>query len=134
VTFEWNAADVGKILTSLLVPAANTTILRFPLANYSSSSYDKILLNGKVVGLSMFGGYSYNERTALSLGIVDPVVSTGDVLTLVWGEENGGTSKPPVERHKQLDVQVKVSAVPYATRRTRGLPRGLANASGVNCG
>jgi len=29
------------------------------------------------------------------LGIVDPVVSTGDVLTLVWGEENGGTSKPP---------------------------------------
>jgi vanillate/3-O-methylgallate O-demethylase len=115
VTFEWNAADVGKILTSLLVPGGeHYKFFDFPLANYSSSSYDKILLNGKVVGLSMFGGYSYNERTALSLGIVDPVVSTGDVLTLVWGEENGGTSKPPVERHKQLDVQVKVSAVPYA--------------------
>jgi vanillate/3-O-methylgallate O-demethylase len=115
VTFEWNAADVGKILTSLLVPGGeHYKYFDFPLANYSSSSYDKILLNGKVVGYSMFGGYSYNERTALSLGIVDPEVRTGDVLTLVWGEENGGTSKPPVERHKQLDVQVKVSAVPYA--------------------
>jgi vanillate/3-O-methylgallate O-demethylase len=115
VTFEWNAADVGKILTSLLVPGGeHYKYFDFPLANYSSSSYDKILLNGKVVGFSMFGGYSYNERTALSLGIVDPEVRTGDVLTLVWGEENGGTSKPPVERHKQLDVQVKVSAVPYA--------------------
>jgi vanillate/3-O-methylgallate O-demethylase len=115
VTFEWNAADVGKILTSLLIPGGeHYKFFDFPLANYSSSSYDKILLNGKVVGFSMFGGYSYNERTALSLGIVDPEVHTGDVLTLVWGEENGGTSKPPVERHKQLEVQVKVSAVPYA--------------------
>jgi vanillate/3-O-methylgallate O-demethylase len=115
VTFEWNAADVGKILTSLLVPGAeHYKFFDFPLANYSSSSYDEILLNKKVVGFSMFGGYSYNERTALSLGIVDPEVHTGDVLTLVWGEENGGTSKPPVERHKQLEVQVKVSAVPYA--------------------
>jgi vanillate/3-O-methylgallate O-demethylase len=115
VTFEWNAADVGKILTSLLVPGGeHYKYFDFPLANYSSSSYDKILLNKKVVGFSMFGGYSYNERTALSLGIVDPEVRAGDVLTLVWGEENGGTSKPPVERHKQLEVQVKVSAVPYA--------------------
>jgi len=115
VTFEWNAADVGKILTSLLVPGGeHYKFFDFPLANYSSSSYDKILLNKKVVGFSMFGGYSYNERTALSLGIVDPEVRAGDVLTLVWGEENGGTSKPPVERHKQLEVQVKVSAVPYA--------------------
>ena len=115
VTFEWNAADVGKILTSLLVPGGeHYKFFDFPLANYSSSSYDKVLLNKKVVGFSMFGGYSYNERAALSLGIVDPEVRSGDVLTLVWGEENGGTSKPPVERHKQLEVQVKVSPVPYA--------------------
>jgi vanillate/3-O-methylgallate O-demethylase len=125
VTFEWNAADVGKILTSLLVPGGeHYKFFDFPLANYASSSYDKILLNGKVVGLSMFGGYSYNERTALSLGIVDPEVRTGDVLTLVWGEENGGTSKPPVERHKQLDVQVKVSAVPYARDAREGYHEG----------
>jgi len=48
VTFEWNAADVGKILTSLLVPGGeHYKFFDFPLANYSSSSYDKILLNGR---------------------------------------------------------------------------------------
>ena len=62
----------------------------------------------------MFGGYSYNERTALSLGIVDPNIEVGEELTLVWGEENGGTRKTTVEKHKQLDVRVTISPVPYS--------------------
>ena len=72
-----------------------------------------------MVGFSMFGGYSYNERTALSLGIVDPDIDVGDVLTLVWGEENGGTRKPTVERHTQLEVRVTVSPVPYRATPAR---------------
>jgi vanillate/3-O-methylgallate O-demethylase len=63
----------------------------------------------------MFGGYSYNERTALSLGIVDPNIEIGEQLTLVWGEENGGTKKTTVEKHKQLDVRVTISPVPYSS-------------------
>jgi vanillate/3-O-methylgallate O-demethylase len=115
VTFEWNGADVAKIQASLLVPGdEHYKFFDLPLANYASSSYDKIIMGGKTVGFSMFAGYSYNERTAISLGVVDANITTGDVLTLVWGEENGGTNKPPVERHKQLEVQVKVSPVPYA--------------------
>jgi vanillate/3-O-methylgallate O-demethylase len=115
VTFEWSGADVAKIQASLLVPGReHYKYFDLPLANYASSSYDKITMGGKTVGFSMFAGYSYNERTALSLGIVDANISIGDVLTLVWGEENGGTNKPPVERHQQLEVQVKVSPVPYA--------------------
>jgi vanillate/3-O-methylgallate O-demethylase len=62
----------------------------------------------------MFAGYSYNERSMLSLGVVDPDVQEGDELTLVWGEEGGGTKKTTVERHKQLDVRVVVSPVPYS--------------------
>jgi vanillate/3-O-methylgallate O-demethylase len=62
----------------------------------------------------MFGGYSYNERTALSLGIVDPNIEVGEELTLVWGEENGGTKKTTVEKHKQLEVRVTISPVPYS--------------------
>jgi len=115
VTFEWNGADLAKIQASLFVPGAeHYKFFDLPLANYASSSYDKVMMGGKTVGFSMFAGYSYNERTALSLGVVDANINIGDVLTLVWGEENGGTRKPPVERHKQLDVQVKVSPVPYA--------------------
>ncbi len=36
-------------------------------------------------GMSMFNGYSYNERCMLSLGVVDADVKIGDVLTLDLG-------------------------------------------------
>jgi vanillate/3-O-methylgallate O-demethylase len=63
----------------------------------------------------MFTGYSYNERQMLSLGVLDADVEMGDVLTLTWGEENGGTKKTTVEHpHKQIEIRVKVSPVPYS--------------------
>ncbi len=81
----------------------------------SSSSYDKVAgKGGKTVGLSMFAGYSYNERSVLSLGVVDHDVEIGTELTLVWGEEGGGTKKPTVERHKQMEIRAVVSPVPYS--------------------
>jgi vanillate/3-O-methylgallate O-demethylase len=115
VTFEWNGEDLGKVLASL-VDRGNLPYKFFdvPVANYASSSYDKVTMGGKTVGFSMFSGYSHNERCGLSLGVVDANINEGDVLTLVWGEENGGTKKPTVERHRQCDVRVKVAAVPYA--------------------
>jgi vanillate/3-O-methylgallate O-demethylase len=125
VTFAWNGEDMGKIYASLFVPGIeHYKFFDIPIANYASSSFDKVTMGGKVVGYSMFGGYSYNERTALSLGVVDPNINIGDVLTLTWGEENGGTKKTTVERHKQLDVRVKVSPVPYATDVREGYHEG----------
>ena len=115
VTFAWHGDDVAKIYKSLLEPGDPYKFFDIPIANYASASYDKVAnKNGKVVGLSMFGGYSYNERSALSLGVVDPDVEVGTELTLVWGEEGGGTKKATVERHKQLEVTVVVSPVPYS--------------------
>jgi len=116
VTFQWNNEDMAKIYASLFAEpgADHYKFFDIPIANYASSSFDKVTMGGKTVGFSMFGGYSYNERSGLSLGIVDPSINVGDVLTLVWGEENGGTKKTTVERHKQLEVRVKVAPVPFA--------------------
>ncbi|MFL6599843.1 MAG: aminomethyl transferase family protein [Steroidobacteraceae bacterium] len=115
VTFAWNAEDLLKVFASLLEPGGeNYKYFDFPNSNYASSSYDSVMMGGKVVGYSMFGGYSYNERTALSLGVVDQNIEIGDVLTLLWGEENGGTRKTTVEPHKQLEVRVRVSPTPYS--------------------
>ncbi|HUJ31415.1 MAG TPA: hypothetical protein VLY23_09055, partial [Candidatus Acidoferrum sp.] len=115
VTFAWNGEDVLKTYKSLVEPGEPYKFIDLPISNYASSSYDKVVnKSGKVVGLSMFAGYSYNERSVLSLGIVDPDVEIGAELTLVWGEENGGTKKVTVERHKQLDVRATVSPVPYS--------------------
>ena len=64
--------------------------------------------------MNMFSGYSYNERSMLSLGIVDPDIQLGNEVKLVRGEEGGGSKKPTVERHKQLEIRAIVSPVPYA--------------------
>lgn len=115
VTFEWNAEDVGRVMQSLFAPPGeNFKTIDLPLSNYASSSYDAVQMGGKTVGLSMFSGYSFNERAMLSLGVVDANINTGDILTLVWGEPDGGTKKTTVERHKQTEIRVKVSPVPYS--------------------
>ena len=121
VTFAWHGEDMANLYGSLFRPGEESCkFFDLPIANYASASYDAVLRGGKVVGYSMFGGYSFNERTALSLGVVDPDVQIGDVLTLLWGEENGGTRKSTVERHRQVEVRVKVSPVPYARDAREG--------------
>lgn len=114
VTFAWDGEDVLKAYKSLLEPGDVYKFIDLPISNYASASYDKVMKGGKTVGLSMFAGYSYNERSVLSLGVLDADIPVGTELTLVWGEEGGGTKKPTVERHKQLEVRAVVSPVPYS--------------------
>jgi vanillate/3-O-methylgallate O-demethylase len=115
VTFAWNAEDVAKIQASMFGPLEGRyKYIDLPLSNYASASYDQVLIGGKLAGLSMFSGYSYNEGSMLSLGIVEHDVQIGTEVTLVWGEEGGGTHKATVERHKQTEIRAVVSPVPYA--------------------
>src|SRR3546814_1014082 len=94
---------MSKIMASLFDPDGEQyKFFDVPLANYASSNYDRVVdAGGKTVGLSMFTGYSYNEKQALSLATIDHEITVGTELRVVWGEENSGTSKPTVERHKQ---------------------------------
>lgn len=125
VTFEWHPEDLAKIYRSLFDPSMPSyKYMDIPNFNFGSSSYDAVLKGGRAVGFSMFGGTSFNERRALSLGVVDADVSVGDELTLLWGEENGGTNKATVERHTQLEVRVKVAPVPYARDAREGYHQG----------
>jgi vanillate/3-O-methylgallate O-demethylase len=49
-----------------------------------------------------------------SLGIVDPDVPVGCEVTLVWGEERGGSGKTTVESHRQYEIRAIVSPAPYS--------------------
>lgn len=114
VTLEWNPDDIMKVVRSAFEPGETVyKWIDFPLANYASSSFDKLMKGDKMVGLSMFSAYTFNERAMLSLAIVDADVQVGDVLTLVWGEPQD-TAKTSVERHKQTEIRVRVAPVPYA--------------------
>jgi vanillate/3-O-methylgallate O-demethylase len=114
VTFAWDAEDVVKVWASMLESGDTYKYIDLPLSNYASASYDKVLRDGKTVGFSMFSGYSYNERSMLSLGVVDPDVEVGSEVRIVWGEAGGGTQKATVERHKQIEIRAIVSPVPYS--------------------
>ena len=116
VTLAWNPEDLGRIFTSQL-DTEQTPYKYFdlPLANYGSSNYDSVIdADGNVVGVSMFTGYSANERRGLSLATVNPDVPEGSELRVVWGEPDGGTAKTTVEPHRQLQVRAVVSPVPYS--------------------
>jgi vanillate/3-O-methylgallate O-demethylase len=116
VTLAWNGEDVAKIFASLVDGSEQPCkFFDLPLANYASSNYDRVVdAGGRTVGLSMFTGYSFNEKTALSLATIDPEIAVGTELHVVWGEENGGTRKTTVEPHRQIEVRAIVSPVPYS--------------------
>lgn len=113
VTFEWNREDVLKVIASAFEEGTPYKWIDFPLSNYASTSADMVMRDGKMVGMSMFNGYSFNERCMLSLGIVDNEVEVGDVLTMKWGEPEQ-TGKTSTEKHRQAEIRVRVSATPYA--------------------
>jgi vanillate/3-O-methylgallate O-demethylase len=117
VTLAWNGDDMAKIYGSLFDTDADAHYKFFdlPLANYANTNADSVLdAAGNVVGMSMFTGYSYNEKRALSLATIDHEIPVGTELTVLWGEPNGGSRKTTVESHKQIAVRAVVSPVPYS--------------------
>jgi len=133
VTFAWNREDLGDLLANA-GDGDGDGYMQFdmPIANYGSSSFDAVKdADGRVVGLSMFAGYSANEHSALSLGVVDANVPVGTELLLTWGEPDGGTRKPTVQPHQQKDVRVVVSPAPYAETVRKEYPGGWRSAAQV---
>jgi len=115
VTLVWNGDDMARAFGSLSREGDITKYIDLPLANYSTLPFDKVLKDGKTVGLSTYTGYTYNERAIISLAVVDSEHSEpGTKLTLVWGEEGRGSSKPTVERHVQAEMRVTVAPAPIS--------------------
>jgi vanillate/3-O-methylgallate O-demethylase len=117
VTLVWNGDDIARNFGSLFRGGGGDIgkYIDLPLANYSTLPYDRVLKNGKPIGVSTYTGYTYNERAMISLAVIDTAHGDpGTEVTLVWGEEGRGSSKPTVERHQQVEIRAAVAAVPFA--------------------
>lgn len=115
VTLALNSDDVLDVIKSQLEGGDRGKFMEFPSAVYSMHPFDKVMVDGKTVGVSTWVGYSSNERKMLTLAVLDAdYAAPGTEVTFVWGEENGGTSKPTVESHTQYEIRAIVSPVPYA--------------------
>jgi vanillate/3-O-methylgallate O-demethylase len=116
VTLVWNGDDTERALGTLFHGRGEAAkYIDLPLANYATLPFDKVAQSSKTVGLSTYTGYTYNERVMISLGVVDVAqAEPGTQVSIFWGEEGGGTTKPTVERHRQIEIRATVAAVPYA--------------------
>ena len=130
VTLAWNASDVGALLASAVGPAPGYQFFDMPNANYGSSNFDSVVdADGDVVGLSLFTGYSANERAALSLATVRPDVPLGAEVRVIWGEPGGGSRKTTVQPHEQFAVRAIVSPAPYSVMARESYRHGWRTAA-----
>jgi glycine cleavage system aminomethyltransferase T len=116
VWLRWRDRDMSELIAdSLFGTGPHAKYMELPVSNYATNSYDKVLgEGGRLVGVSTSSGYTVNVGGWSSVGMVDDSEAIdGREVTIVVGEENGGSNKPTAERHVQRHVR--------ATLRTRPL-------------
>jgi vanillate/3-O-methylgallate O-demethylase len=113
VTLIWDKEDVLKIFAGMMEEFPGPKLMELPAGHYSAHPYDQVLLDDDLVGLSTYPVYSANERAWISLAMVRKDLSSrGTKLTILWGEANGGTKKPQVEKHVQIRLGAEVHPWP----------------------
>lgn len=108
VTLRWNAEDVIDIFASLYRPGEEYKTMDLPTTPPWSHGMvehaDRVLADGRLVGVSSGSIYSYWFRENLSLGCIDEeLTEPGTELVVEWGDHG--------KRIK--DVRVTVDRFPY---------------------
>lgn len=115
VTLLWHPDDFTQIYQRLVGDGPSAQHVDLPVAATGRLHYDKVLdADGNLVGFGTYPAYSYNERAMMSLGSIDETLAEpGTQLTLVWGEDGGGSrSGGRVEPHEQVRIRVTVAPTP----------------------
>jgi glycine cleavage system aminomethyltransferase T len=110
VWLKWRPQDVQRIMGSMLADGPTFKFLEWPYMDYGSCPYDRALVGGRDAGLSLYAFYSVNARSWLSMGLLDETVAEeGSEVSIVWGEPDGGASKPMLAPHEQTQITATVS-------------------------
>jgi vanillate/3-O-methylgallate O-demethylase len=128
VTLVWDGDDTGAAFNSMFHIGPGAKFFNLPIAHYATYHYDRVESpDGEFAGRSLHTGYSANERSVLSIAVVDASLSEpGTEVTVVWGEPTP-SSKPAVEDHVQVKIRATVQPAPlevkarteYRTNRER---------------
>ena len=114
VTLALDDDDVTATIGTMFGKGERAKFMDWPSAVYCMHPFDRVTADGETVGLSTWIGYSANEGKMLTLAMLDPEhAEPGTEVTLVWGEPDGGSTKPTVEPHVQTEIRATVSPVPY---------------------
>jgi vanillate/3-O-methylgallate O-demethylase len=104
-TLVWNGDDVADVYKSLFnkdeIPY---DFMEMPRDQRGFMYADKVLRNGRVVGVATSRGYSYYFREMLSLCVIDVGwADLGTEVTVVWGNPGG----------RQKEIRATVAHAPY---------------------
>jgi glycine cleavage system aminomethyltransferase T len=114
VTLALNDEDVTHAIGSTFQKHNRAKFIDWPSAVYAMHPFDRVTVDGKTIGVSTWIGYTANEGKMLTLAVLDAAYAEpGTEVVFVWGEENGGSAKPTVERHTQTHMRAIVSPAPY---------------------
>lgn len=116
VTLAWNSDDAAQLFKEMLTPGGrNVRFLHLPAAcDTIGVHYDKLTLHGRDIGVSAYTAYSANERTVLSMALVQPGVKIGDEVVIHWGEAGGGYGKHVTPATELFEIRATVSPAPYS--------------------
>ena len=117
VTLAWHGEDVAAAMETMFHKGDG-------LRPSTSTSRSPTIRPGRTTGSCGTARWSAcrpspatapTSGSMLSLGYVNVEdAEPGTEVTLIWGEEGGGSEKPVVERHVQTEIRATVSPVPYA--------------------
>jgi vanillate/3-O-methylgallate O-demethylase len=114
VTLVWDEDDVASAMRSLFEDGLPAKYIALPKARYGFFQVDKVLIDGRQVGVSHDCGYMVNEQTFASLASIELAHATpGTEVVVVWGE-SPNSRKPAVEPHRQVEIRATVAPAPYS--------------------
>lgn len=113
---SWHRDDVARIFASQYEQGERRfKHIEMPAAFYAASQVDRIERDGRLIGVSTLCSYTANVRGWISVCMIDEDELTyGQEVELVWGEPDGGSANPTVERHSQTKIRATVSRRPFA--------------------
>lgn len=110
-----DASVTDAIYTQFEKEGLRAKFMDFPSAVYAMHPFDRVEVDGELIGLSTWIGYTANEGKMLTLAMVDEkYAEPGTEVDFIWGEPDGGTSKPTVEPHRQVTIKAIVAPTPYS--------------------
>lgn len=112
VPLIWNTEDIQRINASEHGVGPRYKSIQLPAANYGALHHDEVWSRkGEFAGVSTFANYYNPAGEIQSIAILDPKFSEpGTEVAITWGEPNGGSRKPNVERHVQTTIRATVAS------------------------
>jgi glycine cleavage system aminomethyltransferase T len=71
VTLALDDGDVADTIGTMFDTSARAKFIDWPSSVYSMHPFDKVTLNGDIVGVSTWIGYTWNEAKMLTLAVLD---------------------------------------------------------------